>query len=119
MLWSFENDVQLCTWQDHAGTRLVHHALRCGACQHVPIVCFGRVQAWDVSGRMGPAPTLYRGPGDVVRTILQKEGGVPGLTTGLKSCLIRDAVGCGAMFAVYEGIKGVMAQHQVRARLPL
>jgi hypothetical protein len=72
------------------------------------------VQVWDANGRMGPAPTLYRGPSDVLKHLSAQGGLVRGLSAGLGTCLLRDGIGCGAMFAVYEGLKGAIASSQVR-----
>ena len=73
-----------------------------------------RFKVWESSGRMGLPPTTYRGPADAIWTILRKEGGMLGLATGLRACMLRDAVGCGTMFAVYEGLKSSYVQLKMR-----
>ena len=82
--------------------------------QGSPDAALARFKVWEASGRMGVAPTVYKGPGDVVRYMMQKEGGLRSLGTGLGTAALRDGLGCAALFAMYEGVKDVIVQQQVR-----
>lgn len=57
-----------------------------------------RVQAWEAGGKKGPAPTLYRGPVDVLKQVYKNEAGVKGLSNGLGATLIREIPGNALMF---------------------
>jgi hypothetical protein len=72
-----------------------------------------RFDAWKAAGSVGQPPSLYKGPFDVVKELVKSQGPVRGLTIGLKSCLIRDMIGCGALFVMYESIKTKLATAQV------
>jgi hypothetical protein len=73
-----------------------------------------RYDAWKAAGAVGRAPTVFRGPFDVVKDLVKTRGPVRGLVLGLRSCLIRDMIGCGALFVMYEKIKTELATAQVR-----
>jgi hypothetical protein len=72
-----------------------------------------RTRQWQATGMKGPAPTLYKGPADVLGSIWKIEGGVRGLATGLGSTLVREVPGNGLMFLVYEALKMSFARWQV------
>lgn len=62
----------------------------------------------------------YRGPLDVVKQVMKGEGGMLGLYKGLLPTMVREVVGCSAMFAAYEAIKlGVVKQQVLAPHLPL
>ena len=69
---------------------------------------------WEQAGKKGPAPTLYRGPIDVLRTVYTREAGLRGLSNGLGATLVREIPGNGIMFGVYEGLKKQFASWKVQ-----
>lgn len=59
----------------------------------------------------------YRGPFDVVRQVLQSEGGIRGLFKGLTPTLLREVPGNAAMFGMYEATKQFLAGGQDTSKL--
>lgn len=57
----------------------------------------------------------YRGPMDVVKQVMKGEGGMLGMYKGLLPTMVRELVGCSAMFAAYEAIKLGAVKQQVLA----
>jgi solute carrier family 25 (mitochondrial carnitine/acylcarnitine transporter), member 20/29 len=74
-----------------------------------------KYKAWEAGGKTGWAPTLYKGPIDVLKSVYKNEAGFRGLTNGLGSTLAREIPGNGIMFCVYEGLKMQLAKWQARA----
>lgn len=73
-----------------------------------------RWKQWDAGGRLGPQPTVYKGPWDALSHIYRHEGGIRGCCNGLGTTLLRETPGNGLMFVVYEGLKMFLAKWQVR-----